>query len=200
MLPTDPKKIKIVCSLHNLFLKNLLLNQRKIALQYCVGFCHTTMQISHKYTYIISLLSLLPLPHSIPLSHHRAPSWAYYMATSRQISILHMVVHTTIWYLKAYPKTLRMNTSRILWYTNIYFLAFVPSSWPELLNPVWFPKRWAIGASFILIFGYCPNDQIELWSGEGEKTIFCYWKKAPLNHCWDYVNEVIILESPEIWR
>ena len=35
----------------------------KIALQFCVGFCHTTMQISHNYTYIPSLLGLPPQPH-----------------------------------------------------------------------------------------------------------------------------------------
>ena len=49
-----------------------------IALQYFVGFCHTTMWISYKYTYIPSLLSLSPThphPRLIPLSHHRAPSW-----------------------------------------------------------------------------------------------------------------------------
>ena len=34
---------------------------RIIALQWCAGFCHTTMKISHKYTYV-------PLPLD-PLSH-----------------------------------------------------------------------------------------------------------------------------------
>ena len=38
------------------------------------GFCHTTTQINHNYTYITSLLSLPP--HPIPLGHHRAPGWA----------------------------------------------------------------------------------------------------------------------------
>ena len=36
----------------------LFFNWRKIALQYCVGFCHTTTQFSHDYTYIASLLRL----------------------------------------------------------------------------------------------------------------------------------------------
>ena len=43
-------------------------NWRKIALQCCDGFCHTTMQISHNYTYIASL----PSPYSIPLDHQSA--------------------------------------------------------------------------------------------------------------------------------
>ena len=46
---------------------------RKIALQYCVGFCSTTMWIGHNYTYIPSLSSL-PLSH--PLGHHSVPGWA----------------------------------------------------------------------------------------------------------------------------
>ena len=33
---------------------------RLIALQYCVGLCHTSAWISHRYTYVPSLLNLLP--------------------------------------------------------------------------------------------------------------------------------------------
>ena len=47
---------------HLTVLFNLFFNLRKIALQCCDGFCHTTTQISHNYTYITSLLSLLLLP------------------------------------------------------------------------------------------------------------------------------------------
>ena len=38
--------------------------KKKFFLQCCVNFCHTTMKISHNFTYI---LSLPPLPHLIPL-------------------------------------------------------------------------------------------------------------------------------------
>ena len=47
-----------------------------------------TIQISHNYTSIPSLLSYPPLPPSILLSHHRAPDWdPCYIATSHQLSI-----------------------------------------------------------------------------------------------------------------
>ena len=64
------------------------LNRRKTALQCCVGFYCTTMQISHNYIYTIyiyinkkyiyhpSLLSLVALRPSHPLGHHRASGWA----------------------------------------------------------------------------------------------------------------------------
>ena len=55
---------------------NLFFNWRKTALQCCVGFCHTTTQTSHNYTYITSILSLRPFPHLTILGHHRAPGWA----------------------------------------------------------------------------------------------------------------------------
>ena len=48
-------------------------NWRKIVLQSCVGFYHTTTQTSHNYTYTPSLLSLPPLPS--PHTYHRAPGW-----------------------------------------------------------------------------------------------------------------------------
>ena len=40
------------------FFFNLFCNWRKIALQCCVGFCHTTLQVNHNYTYNTSLLGL----------------------------------------------------------------------------------------------------------------------------------------------
>ena len=42
-------------------------NWRIIALQCCVGFCHTIAWIIHKYTYITSLLGLPPSPAIPPL-------------------------------------------------------------------------------------------------------------------------------------
>ena len=56
------------------FFFNLFFNWRETALQYCDGFCHSAMQISHKYTCITSFLSLPPLSH--PLDHRREPGWA----------------------------------------------------------------------------------------------------------------------------
>ena len=53
-------KIRALCSF------NFFFYWWKIALQFCVGFCHTTMWISHNLIYIPSLLSHLPLPLSHP--------------------------------------------------------------------------------------------------------------------------------------
>ena len=47
------------------FFNLILFIWRKIALQCCVRFCHTIMQISRNYTYITSLLSLSPLPQTL---------------------------------------------------------------------------------------------------------------------------------------
>ena len=46
------------------------------ALQCCVGFCHTTTQISHNYTVITSLLRLPPIPLPTLQGHCKAPGWA----------------------------------------------------------------------------------------------------------------------------
>ena len=65
-------------------------NWRKIVLKCCVGFCCTT-SISHKDTYILSLLSLPPL-HPLMSQSARLDSLCY-IATSQQLSILHMRVY-----------------------------------------------------------------------------------------------------------
>ena len=53
--------ILIIFSSEFLFLK-VIFNWRITVLQSCLGFSHTTMQISHKYTYVFSLLNLPPTP------------------------------------------------------------------------------------------------------------------------------------------
>ena len=45
---------------------NFIFNWRVIALQYCDGFCHPSTWISHRYTYVPSLLNLPPTFHPIP--------------------------------------------------------------------------------------------------------------------------------------
>ena len=78
-----------------LFTKNVSFNWRKIALQYCIGFCCTTMQMNHNYTYITSILSLPPLPHPSPSRSSQSARLGSlcYIATSYQLFILHMIVY-----------------------------------------------------------------------------------------------------------
>ena len=66
-------------------------NWKIIALQCCVGFCHTTMWISCKYTCILSLIlcPILPPPppsHPSRSSQSTVLSFLYYTAASLWIS------------------------------------------------------------------------------------------------------------------
>ena len=76
---------------------NFIFNWRIITLQYCVGFCHTSKWISHRYTYVLSLLNLLPISHPIntPLGCHQAPDLGslHHRAKSHQLPILQMVMY-----------------------------------------------------------------------------------------------------------
>ena len=76
------------------FLK-FIFNRRIIALQYCVGFCHIATWISHRYTYVPSLLNLLPTSHPIlPFSE------GYYFFICGSISFLLTVVWASLVELK----------------------------------------------------------------------------------------------------
>ena len=83
----------------SLLVFSLFFSCRKIALQCCVGFCHTSVRISRDYTCIPSLWVLPQRPHSTALGHHRVPGWARcHRATSHQPSVSHAIACTCRYY------------------------------------------------------------------------------------------------------
>ena len=86
------------CNSVVLLLFFLFFNWRKIALQCYVGFCHTTMQFSHTITHVTSLLSLPPLPQPHPFKSSQSARLGSLccVATSHQLSVLHMVVYVCL--------------------------------------------------------------------------------------------------------
>ena len=71
---------------------------RIIALQYYVGFCHASTWISHRYTYVPSLLNPPPISHpskvvtehwvELPVSHKKSPLAIYLKYSFVHVSIL----------------------------------------------------------------------------------------------------------------
>ena len=60
----------------------------------CVSLCHTSPQISHRYTHVPSLLSLPPMSlpsHPSRLSQNIGSSSLFYTANSHLLPVLHMV-------------------------------------------------------------------------------------------------------------
>ena len=118
------------------FFKFCFINWRIIALQYCDGFCHVSTWISHRYTYVSSLLNLPP--HPTPLGCHRALGLGSLCRTanSHWLSILHMVMYTYMtlkvhcswiqhlwhwaWIVEAVARTLAF------WFLNSLFVAEFP--------------------------------------------------------------------------
>ena len=58
--------LPLVCCYYLYIFLKIISNCRIIALLRCVGFCHTWTWISHRYTYVSSLLNLPPTSHVIP--------------------------------------------------------------------------------------------------------------------------------------
>ena len=68
---------------HSCLFKNFLFNWRIIALQCCVGFCHTSTWFSHRYVYVLSPLDLPSTSHPSRLSQSTKLSSLCYTTTSR---------------------------------------------------------------------------------------------------------------------
>ena len=134
-------------SIYSLFF-NLFFNCKKNCFTMLCWFLPYTMQISHNYAFITYLLSL-PL---IPTSHHSRSSqstkWDFlcYIATSEQLSILHLVEYT-------------------YWcYFICMYYSFLPPLCPQVhslyLCPHCFPATRFINAIFLdfillLLFSCC---------------------------------------------
>ena len=85
--------LKILHPFSNLtisFIIFFIFNWNIIVLHCCVGFCHTAMSISHKYTYPFPLgpLSHPPTPHPTPLGWYTGLSYLCYNCQRGVIFIL----------------------------------------------------------------------------------------------------------------
>ena len=85
-----------------LSLLKFIFNWRKIALQYCVGFWNKSIWISHRYTYVPSLLNFPPISHFSPhptlyvVTEHWFNLPASY--SKFPVAILHVVLYMLPWY------------------------------------------------------------------------------------------------------
>ena len=96
------------------FMLNLFLNWRIIDLQYCVVFCCTSTCISHRYTYIPSLLNLLPSPtpsYLSRLSQSTGLSSLCHIANSHLLLILHMIIYVSMLFSQFIPPSLSPTVS-----------------------------------------------------------------------------------------
>ena len=94
----DLCKIDQIFSEHFIFL--IYFNWRIIASQCCVGFCHTSIWMSHRYTYIPSLLNLLLTFLSTPprqvITGHQAEVPALYGNFTLAICFTHCNRHISM--------------------------------------------------------------------------------------------------------
>ena len=70
-----------------------IFNWKIIALQYSVGFCHTSIRISHRYTHVPSLVNLPLTSHPSRLSQSTSLSFLHHTANFFWLSISHMVIY-----------------------------------------------------------------------------------------------------------
>ena len=99
-------KMGIFLFLYYYFKNVFIFNWRIIALQYCVGFCQISTWVSHRYTYVPSLINLPPTSHPI--------KWAYFLKKQKYYHWLNKKLHfdlPTIWAKEFIMKTLHRHTN-----------------------------------------------------------------------------------------
>ena len=104
-----------VSHLHQHFLFKFF-NWRVIAKQYCVGFCHITPGISHRYTYVTSLLNLSTPPtpsHPSRLSKNTGVSSLYLTAASHWLCFTHGCVYMSMLLSQFVPPSPSLTASRV---------------------------------------------------------------------------------------
>ena len=123
-------------------------NWRIIALQYCVGFCHTSTWIHHWYRYVPSIINLPSIPlHSYRLSQSPSlSSWVnstfplaiYFTYGSVNASVLLSPfvppspsstcphVHKSVLYVCVFIAALQICSSNILFILYIRFVTWTP--------------------------------------------------------------------------
>ena len=96
-------KVHLGFSVTSFVKKLLIFNWRIVALQYCVGFCHTSTWISQRYIYVSFLLNLPPSSQPMPshpsgLSQSTSLSSLHHTANCHWLSASHMVMYMFPYY------------------------------------------------------------------------------------------------------
>ena len=87
------QKNKVSHCFHFQLFVNKIFYCKIFTLQYCADFCHTSTWISHRYTYVPSLLNLSAIPHPIPPSRLSQSTRLSSLCHSKSpLSILYMVI------------------------------------------------------------------------------------------------------------
>ena len=142
----------------------LFFNWRIAALQCCASFCSTTTWITGKYTYIPSLLSLLPHPIS-PL-YHGVPSWA-------PCAVLHMLMYICQYYSQFHPT---LSFSCCVYKSVPYICTSHWSEWPSSKNLQTISAGDDVGKKGTLLHCWWEYELIQpLW-----KTVWRFFKKLEI--------------------
>ena len=124
-----------------------------IALQYCVGLCHTLIWISHRYIYIPSLVNLPPTStpsHPSRLSRSFGLSSLSHTVNSHWLSILHMVMYMS----SCYPLHLSHHLLHLPHCVHKFALCVCISAAALQIGDITkFPKG-IVGASFNSLFSF----------------------------------------------
>ena len=102
--------------------ESFIFSELVMALQYCVGFFHTSTCISHRYTHVPSFLTLPPTSHPIPsnwvVTEHQI--WAPWVI--QKISTGYLILYMVMYMFHCYSQLILPSTSTYLFYMSVSLL------------------------------------------------------------------------------
>ena len=157
-------------------LKKNYFNWRIITLQYCDGFCHTSIWIGPKYTYIPSILNL-PLTSLLTPSSRLSQSTSFgYPESSIKVALViyftYGNAYASVLFSRIIPPSASPTESKTLFFTSVSLL--LPCMWDH-----WYHLSWL--HIYVLIYGICLSfsDLYTLKKPEFKKT---QAPRCPLQH------------------
>ena len=147
-----------LCDLNACRSNVFIFNWKIIALQSCIGFCHISTWISHRYIYVLSLLNLPPTSHPIPplyiFTQHQI--WAPVSGSKFSLAIWFYILYF-ICFNATFSVHHTVSFPHRLWLSPIDSISYLALKLDIFSPPVYRPHYFSFVFSFLKLPFFLPK-------------------------------------------